>query len=553
MQADIGSSKTSGTASASGSSFTITAAGIDISGSADQFFFAYQAVDGDVEIRARLDDLDARSSSAQAGVMIRAALTRDAAHASTLYEPSGGAGFVWRRQAAATTTTSWGSSAVAPVWLRVVRTGTTLTSYSSTDGSAWTQIGQATISLDTTAYVGLAVTSQNPKATATAAFSQVTITRNALPTGQQAADIGAPAIAGSTTFSGGSYRLHAGGSDIGGAADQFQYLYQSVTGDADVTVRVASQTNSSSLAKAGVMFRASLDGGAANVALLTTPTSGYVFQRRAVAGEPTTSSSAGTGTAPVWLRLKRTGSLFTAYRSTDGIAWAVIGSDSIPMADPIYVGIAATSHSTTVASDVVADKLSVAAVQPADLPPSVTLTAPANGASFNAPASITISATASDPENQLSRVDFYNGSTLLGSDTTAPYTFAWSNVPAGTYALSAVARDSGGSSTQSVPVNVTVTAAAATSPPTGVIFQASADHAMVTSYRVDVFAAGANPGTSTPIAMQDVGRPTPDANNDISVSIPSFFSALAPGDYQLTVAAVSGTMFTRSTAIAFTK
>jgi hypothetical protein len=81
----------------------------------------------------------------------------------------------------------------------------------------------------------------------------------------------------------------------------------------------------------------------------------------------------------------------------------------------IYVGIAATSHSTTLASDVAADNFSVAAAQQADLPPSVILTAPANGTTFNAPASIAITATGSDPENQLSRVDFYNGSTLLGS------------------------------------------------------------------------------------------------------------------------------------------
>jgi hypothetical protein len=190
-------------------------------------------------------------------------------------------------------------------------------------------------------------------------------------------------------------------------------------------------------------------------------------------------------------------------------------------------------------------------VSPANRPPTVSLTSPTSGASFVAPASITISANASDPENQLTRVDFYNGSTLLGSDTTAPYSFAWSNVPAGTYSLNAVARDAAGLSTQSVSVSVTVNAV--TAPPTGVIFQASVDHATVTSYRVEVFAAGANPNTATPIATQDIGKPAPNASNDISVSIPSLFSALAAGNYQLTVAAVSGTQFTRSTALAFTK
>ena len=71
---------------------------------------------------------------------------------------------------------------------------------------------------------------------------------------------------------------------------------------------------------------------------------------------------------------------------------------------------------------------------------------------------------------------------------------------------------------------------------------------------MEVFAAGADPNTATAIATTDVGKPTPDANNDISVSIPSFFSGLAPGNYVLTVAAVSGTQFTRSSpALSFTK
>src|SRR5690349_11669271 len=70
-QTDIGSSRTAGTASQSGASFTITAAGTDIGGNSDQFFFAYQVIDGDVDIRARLDDVTARNSNAQAGVMIR--------------------------------------------------------------------------------------------------------------------------------------------------------------------------------------------------------------------------------------------------------------------------------------------------------------------------------------------------------------------------------------------------------------------------------------------------------------------------------------------------
>jgi hypothetical protein len=95
----------------------------------------------------------------------------------------------------------------------------------------------------------------------------------------------------------------------------------------------------------------------------------------------------------------------------------------------------------------------------ANVPPTVVLTSPAVGASVVAPASVVVSADASDGDGSVSRVDFYAGTTLLGSDSTAPYSVTWSNVGAGSYSLTAVAVDSGGASTTSSPVLLTVTAA----------------------------------------------------------------------------------------------
>ena len=65
---------------------------------------------------------------------------------------------------------------------------------------------------------------------------------------------------------------------------------------------------------------------------------------------------------------------------------------------------------------------------PANKPPVVSLTSPANGASFNAPASVTLSATASDSDGTIARVDFFAGGTMVGSDTSSPYSAPWSNV-----------------------------------------------------------------------------------------------------------------------------
>lgn len=90
--------------------------------------------------------------------------------------------------------------------------------------------------------------------------------------------------------------------------------------------------------------------------------------------------------------------------------------------------------------------------------PSVSITAPANGASFVAPASVTIDATASDSDGTVSSVAFYQGTTLLGTDTTSPYSFTWTGVAAGTYSLTARATDNGGATGTSTAVSVTVNA-----------------------------------------------------------------------------------------------
>jgi predicted phage tail protein len=185
--------------------------------------------------------------------------------------------------------------------------------------------------------------------------------------------------------------------------------------------------------------------------------------------------------------------------------------------------------------------------------PLVTLTGPANGATFTAPATINLTATASDPENQLARVEFFSGTTLVGTDTTAPYSFSWGNVAAGTYSLTARAYDTAGASATSAAVTVTVSGTSS-GPPTMVVFTASADHATnVTSYRLSVFTAGSNPSTATPVATSDLGKPTPDANNDITVNQATFFSALAPGNYIATVTAIGPGGQTQSAAVPFTR
>jgi hypothetical protein len=89
--------------------------------------------------------------------------------------------------------------------------------------------------------------------------------------------------------------------------------------------------------------------------------------------------------------------------------------------------------------------------------PVVSLTSPTFGASFTAPAGIPLSAQASAGSGRtIDHVSFYAGPSLVGTATTAPYTFAWTGVPAGTYGVTAVATDSQGVSSTSAALNVVV-------------------------------------------------------------------------------------------------
>lgn len=91
--------------------------------------------------------------------------------------------------------------------------------------------------------------------------------------------------------------------------------------------------------------------------------------------------------------------------------------------------------------------------------PVVSITAPANNATFTAPATITITANASDADGTISNIQFYNGATLLGSDATSPYSFSWTNVVAGTYSITVKATDNSGAVTTSSVLSLKVNAA----------------------------------------------------------------------------------------------
>ncbi len=88
--------------------------------------------------------------------------------------------------------------------------------------------------------------------------------------------------------------------------------------------------------------------------------------------------------------------------------------------------------------------------------PIVTLTAPLNNAVYTTPANITLTATASDPNGTITKVEFFDGTTKLGEDATAPYSFTWANVALGAHTITAKATDNSGNATTSAAVAIKV-------------------------------------------------------------------------------------------------
>jgi hypothetical protein len=116
--------------------------------------------------------------------------------------------------------------------------------------------------------------------------------------------------------------------------------------------------------------------------------------------------------------------------------------------------------------------------------PSVSITLPANNAVINSGSNVVINATATDVEGTVAKVEFYQGSTLLATSTTSPYTYTWTTPPVGSYALIAKAYDDLNAIGTSSVVNITVAIAddagiSAITTPSGTIYTASSTPSVI--------------------------------------------------------------------------
>ena len=181
----------------------------------------------------------------------------------------------------------------------------------------------------------------------TVASSPVNITVTGLPAPWQTADIGSVGVAGSASMSNGIYTVKGAGN-ISGTADNFRFVYQPLSGDGEIKVRLNSVENTGTSGRIGVMIRESLTSGSEYAFMGISPDGTFRWQRRSSTGGTTSSTTSTIGTPPnVWARLVRTGNTLYGYKSTDGTNWTQVNSRSITMATNIYVGLAVASGSST--------------------------------------------------------------------------------------------------------------------------------------------------------------------------------------------------------------
>ncbi|MBW8331619.1 MAG: DUF1349 domain-containing protein [Prolixibacteraceae bacterium] len=177
------------------------------------------------------------------------------------------------------------------------------------------------------------------------------------------ANIGSPALPGSSEIRNEGIRITAGGADIWGVKDEFGFSYFEQNGDFDLVARIESLTAPHLYTKAGLMAREQLSDNSRHIFFQVFPNNnprnknngGYEFQYRAEqAGEMKAIYPAkfdGTPEFPVnypntWIRLKRAGSEFTGYYSADGKTWKAFTTFGLELSKKVYLGLAVTSHNT---------------------------------------------------------------------------------------------------------------------------------------------------------------------------------------------------------------
>jgi hypothetical protein len=220
-----------------------------------------------------------------------------------------------------------------------------------------------------------------------------------------------------------TYQWKLGGTAINGATSATYTISSPTTANAGIyTVVVTNSAGSKTSNNATLTVNAVV-----GPSITTQPTSKSV-----TVGQSASFTVVASGTAPLTYQWKKNNTAISGATSATYTIASAGGGD-------------AASYTVTITNSAgsVTSNAAVLTVNAANQSPVVTLTAPTANAAFTLPATVTLTATASDPDGTVTKVEFFNNGTSLGSTTTTPYSFAWAPTTPGFASLTAVATDNG--------------------------------------------------------------------------------------------------------------
>ena len=349
------------------------AGGGDIWGTADSFHYVSQSLAADGTVVAHISALQPTSPWAKAGPMIRTSTDPGSPYYGVFVTPGNGIAVQWR-SAQGGSSNQILAAGTAPSYLMVARYTTTgtpsqtlYTSYSSSDGATWSAIPASTIAIGGIgSLAGFGITSHLQGTGESVTLDSVAINATeypppglVCPTSWSCADINSTPLGGQT-LSGSTWSIQGGGSDIYGTTDQFHFVWSTLSADGSISTRAFSQTATSVWAKAGPMIRLTADPSSPYYAILVTPSNGVVVQWRKTAAAGTNQVQLTGTTTPVYLRVTRTGTTYSAATSPDSGTWTTVpgSTQSVPaLTGPLLRGFAVTAHNSTKISTVVFDNV----------------------------------------------------------------------------------------------------------------------------------------------------------------------------------------------------
>jgi RHS repeat-associated protein len=187
-----------------------------------------------------------------------------------------------------------------------------------------------------------------------------TVTSQPLPTEWLDQDVGTVGSVGRATYSSGTFTVVGGGTISGTYADGFHFAYQPLSGDGTIVARVVSLTGGTTNASAGVMIRETLASGSTNANASAVPGPYVTFFYRTSTAALTSAVNGGSAALPYWVKVVRSGTAFSGYMSIDNVNWVQIGNtQTITMAQNVYVGLAVASGATSSTTTAAFDNLSI--------------------------------------------------------------------------------------------------------------------------------------------------------------------------------------------------